>query len=156
MAQQNRLIAFVALALLVFSVDIAAGWFGKDSGWSADDKRNFCHFLNSQQAYGKATQIQNAAEKYATEQEVAKMLSYWRDALREASQVSDAVLDKVNPGLSEKYRSMYQRGLEYKIAAFEQQKMSFAITGSKMISDYIDWFGTAEYRVPKGTAAACK
>jgi hypothetical protein len=156
MAQENQLFAVAALALLLLPGGLTAGWFGKDSGWTSEEKSNFCHFLNSQQAYGTATRIQNSTGDFATEQEVSQMLSNWRDSLREASQVSDAVLDKVNPSLSAKFRSMYEQGLKYKIAAFEQQNTSFAITGSKMISDFIDWFQTAEYRVPKGTAAACK
>jgi len=151
-------LAILLQALVVSSA--TAGWFSSDnSGWSNEEKRNFCHFLNSQRADSQAARISNSTSVgYATEQQVSEILTLWRQALREASLVNDSVLDKTHPDLRDKYRNHYQKALQYQIAAFEQENISYSLTGSKMKSDFIDWFSSAKgrFRVPKGTVKACQ
>jgi len=142
-----------------FALSASAGWFGSSKpAWSDEDKRNFCHFLYSQRADGRATDISNSTSSYASQAEVSQLLSYWRLALQEASRVSDTVLDKTHPGLREKYRNQYQSGLQYQIAAFEQRNAEYSITGAKLNSDFVDWFSAArnQFKVPKGTVSACR
>lgn len=92
----------------------------------------------------------------ATEQEVSEVLTLWRQALQEARLVTDSVLDKTHTDLKDKYRNQYQKALQYQITAFEQENVSYSITGSKMKSDFIDWFSSVKgsFWVPKGTVKA--
>ncbi len=154
---------FSSLAILLQALVVSsatAGWFSSDnSGWSNEEKRNFCHFLNSQRADNQAARISNSTSAgYATDQEVSEMLTLWRQALQEASLVNDSVLEKTYPGLKDKYRNQYQKALQYQIAAFEQKNISYSVIGSKMKSDFIDWLNStkAKFRVPKGTVSACQ
>jgi hypothetical protein len=157
------LLIFSSLTILLQALVVSsatAGWFSNDnSGWSNEEKRNFCHFLNSQRADNQAARISNSMSPgYATEQQASEILTLWRQALQEASLVNDSVLDKTHPDLKDKYRNQYQKALQYQIAAFEQKNVSYSVTGSKMKSDFIDWFSSTKgkFRVPKGTVKACQ
>lgn len=159
--QYSLIFSILAILLQVFVVsEVSARWFGNnDSGWSTEEKRNFCHFLNSQRADSQATGISSSTSAgYTSEQQVSEMLTLWRQALQEAQKVTDSVLDKTHPELKEKYRNQYQKALQYQITAFEQQNVSYSVTGGKMKSDFIDWFSSAKrnFRVPKGTVGACQ
>ncbi len=148
-----------AFLLALNSFTVSAGLFGSsNSSWSNEDKRNFCYFLNSQRSDGHATNISNSAGKNATQEQVSQLLYYWRHALNEASQVTDSVLDKINPELKIKYKNQYIIGLQYQIAAFEQQNAQYSITGFNLKSKYKDWFSSAKnrFKIPKGTVAACR
>ena len=145
-------VLIITVILQVFISPLAS------AGWSNENKQNFCHFLNSQREDGRATNISNSAGGYATQGQIDQLLNYWRRALNEASQVTDSVLDKTHPELKERYKNQYIRGLQYQIAAFEQQNAQYSITGSKLKSDYVDWFSSErrKFKVPKGTVSACR
>jgi len=155
------LASIVILLQAVFLADTSAGWFGSnESGWSDEDKRNFCHFLKSQQANNQAAVIINSMRTgYVADQQVSEILTLWRKALQEARQVTDSVLDKTHPELKNRYRNQYEQALQYEISSLKQenQSFSFSVNGFKMKDDFDDWFNSAKpnFRVPKGTVSAC-
>lgn len=55
---------FSSLTILLQALVVSsatAGWFGNNkSGWSNEEKRNFCHFLSSQRANSQAARISNS------------------------------------------------------------------------------------------------
>ena len=161
MMRTKYLLIFSSLTILLQALIVSsatAGWFGSNkSGWSNEEKRNFCHFLSSQRADSQAARISNSTSAgYVTEQEVSEILTLWRQALQEARLVTDSVLDKTHTDLKDKYRNQYQKALQYQITAFEQENISYSVIGSKMKSDFIDWLNSVKgIRIPKGTVKAC-
>lgn len=154
------LVTLSVILLVSISSSVTAGWFNsKDSGWSDQDKHNFCHFLNSQRSDIQATRISNSTEtQFATKQQTSKIITLWSQALKEARLVSDSVLDKTHPKLKNMYRNKYQKALQYQIKAFEQKKVSYSITGAEMKSNFTNWFNSAKekFRLPKGTVKKCQ
>ena len=130
----------IALALFVSFLTGCSAQSSRPS-WSAKEKKNAQHFLTSLKIVSRA-HAENNRRGFGirSESEMNKMRSLYRQALNEAQQVDDAVLDKACATLRIPYRDLFQRGVEMRLGAWETADASASIESSKLLDKWADWY----------------
>jgi hypothetical protein len=113
------------------------------SDWSEAHRANSKHFVRSIHADLESIALSNErATRQLSRAELAKMLELKRTALSEAKLVKDAVLAKAHPALPDRFRRLYQNGLELRILNMESAggNPEAESAGLRLHEEWADWF----------------
>jgi hypothetical protein len=128
----------------------------KPTSWSDVEKQNAMHFHLSMNASRAATKLTNLGSAYSTipQSEIVEMQRLMKIALQEAQLVQDVILDKAFPGMSKPFREKYQRSLELKLRAAEEDYLSavpYEIKGTTLYNEWVDWINAhnSEIQIPR-------
>ena len=125
---------------------------GSESQWTPEEKLNFNHFLNAQNAGAAAVRLStpgmpSSAISPNTSNEILQLM---KKALEEAQTTRDEVLAKAHPDLPEHFRREFQRGLELQIRNLEVGDASAELEGSSLQYKWIYWINShnSDIKVP--------
>lgn len=127
-----------------------------DTKWSEVEKEELHHFTQSLLANSEALRVINKYAGVEPEisvgsvpvEEVEEMIESYESALDHASNVTDAVLEKLYPGLAEHYRNEFQEGIRLQLtglddeprgSAFLEKATEDQLQGQMLIDDWFDW-----------------
>ena len=91
-----------------------------------------------------AVQAHEASNKQGTmdmsKADFDQMLSLCKNALIEATLVTDEVLAKAHPELPKNYRLYFQKGMELRISSWANSRPYEETQGSALMNSWGDWF----------------
>ena len=142
--------------MLIFS-SLLLGCDKSGLKWTDEEKENIQHFSKSGEAARLAVRISNFGEPYTgvPKEKMEKINELRILALSEAKLVRNDVLAKANPELSEKFRNLYQKSLELKIANIENGDFKdfnkVEIQAAKLHDLWVDWINANNklVKIPK-------
>ncbi len=109
--------------------------------WSNEEIDNARHFFRALEASQRATRRSNAVSPGTlTDDDITALLSDGKEALTEAQMVRDDVLEKACPGMSTRFRTKFQRGLELQVRNLEVRDTQGLIEGVSLDNEWGDWY----------------
>ena len=120
---------------------LLASLIGCGQEWSQSEKENAEHFTQSVRLVVQAHEASNKQGAVAmSKTDFDEMLSLYKNALREATLVTDEVLAKAHPELPKKYRLYFQKGMELRISSWTNSRPYEEIQGSALMDSWGDWY----------------
>ncbi len=120
---------------------LLASLIGCGKEWSQSEKENAEHFTQSVRLVVQAHEASNKQGAVAmSKTDFDEMLSLYKNALREATLVTDEVLAKAHPELPKKYRLYFQKGMELRISSWTNSRPYEEIQGSALMDSWGDWY----------------
>ena len=132
---------------------LLASLIGCGQKWSQSEKENAEHFIQSVRLVVQAHEASNKQGAGAISRaDFDEMLSLYKDALLEATLVTDEVLAKAHPELPKNYRLYFQKGMELRISSWANSKPYEEIQGSALMDSWGDWFelNRRNIKIPRG------
>jgi hypothetical protein len=108
--------------------------------WTASEVENAKHFVRSMELDAEGSKV--SAGKNPFDLDERMKLDFMRskvEALAEAQQVDNAVLEKALPGLSAAYRAKFEGGLDRQVRGLMNDDEAAYGVGTVLHNDWVDW-----------------
>jgi hypothetical protein len=114
----------------------------KPKEWNKIEIDDFRHMLKSRDFDVSAAQIGRSfgPNTNKSSSEFIKYVELKQNALIEAGMVKEATLDKMYPGLSDKYKNTYIKSIQMQLQGINGDNFDTFIKGAELHNQWVDWF----------------